>query len=143
MRHTVPLALLLYAIAALPAQAEATPPWRIVNYWSEWCAPCRKEVPVLNALSRQLASLGVSVVGVNFDDDPHSVTLEKAQRLGIEFPTLTAEEAAALSLRYPDAMPTTFILNPRNEVVARLVGLQTHDSIMVSLDRLRALDSPQ
>ena len=143
MRRNVSLALLLYAIAALPAQAEAVAPWRIVNYWSEWCAPCRKEVPVLNALSRQLASLGVSVVGVNFDDDPHAVTLEKAQRLGIEFPTLTAEEAAALSLRSPDAMPTTFILNPRNEVVARLVGLQTHDSIMVSLDRLRALDSPQ
>ena len=24
--------------------------WLIVNYWAEWCAPCRTEIPELNEL---------------------------------------------------------------------------------------------
>ena len=44
--------------------------WLIVNYWSEWCAPCRVEIPVLNALNETLSSTNVTIVGVNFDEDP-------------------------------------------------------------------------
>ena len=29
--------------------------WHIVNYWSEWCAPCRIEIPMFNSLSEELA----------------------------------------------------------------------------------------
>ena len=42
--------------------------WRIVNYWSEWCAPCRVEIPIFNELSVRLAKSNVMVVGVNFED---------------------------------------------------------------------------
>ena len=28
--------------------------WVIVNYWAEWCAPCRKEIPELNELTPSL-----------------------------------------------------------------------------------------
>ena len=41
--------------------------WLIVNYWSEWCAPCRVEIPVLNALNETLSPTNVTIVGVNFD----------------------------------------------------------------------------
>ena len=25
--------------------------WLVINYWAEWCGPCRTEIPELNALS--------------------------------------------------------------------------------------------
>ena len=111
--------------------------WRIVNYWSEWCAPCRIEIPMFNELSEQLSSSNVRIVGVNFDEDPREVTLDIADELGIEFPTLTLEQVEELDLRPPDIMPTTYILSPTNEVAAKLIGMQSKADILGQLMQLR------
>lgn len=120
-----------------------TPGWRVVNYWSEWCGPCRKEIPMLNALSQELASDNVRIVGVNFDDDSRQVTLKIAEALGIEFPTLTKEEVDELSLRAPDVMPTTYILTPDNKVVAKLIGLQSREQMVAQLSRFQLLQNAE
>lgn len=31
--------------------------WLVVNYWAEWCAPCREELPELNALDKEKGNL--------------------------------------------------------------------------------------
>ena len=110
--------------------------WRIVNYWSEWCAPCRIEIPMFNELSEQLSSSNLRIVGVNFDEDPREVTLDIADELGIEFPTLTLEQVEELDLRPPDIMPTTYILSPTNEVAAKLIGMQSKADILGQLMQL-------
>jgi thiol-disulfide isomerase/thioredoxin len=40
--------------------------WIVLNYWAEWCKPCREEIPELNQLSRELADR-VAVLGINYD----------------------------------------------------------------------------
>ena len=40
--------------------------WLLINYWAEWCGPCRTEIPELNALSE--TEQGLAVLGVNFDE---------------------------------------------------------------------------
>lgn len=135
------LKLFQLALAALlPLGVSAAEPdesgWQIVNYWSEWCAPCRVEIPMFNSLSEELSKSKIRVVGINFDDDPREVTLEIAEELGIEFPVLTTEEVAALSLRPPDVMPTTYILTPTNEVAAKLIGMQSREDILEQLSNL-------
>lgn len=110
--------------------------WRIVNYWSEWCAPCRIEIPMFNALFNDLKASNVSIVGINFDEDPRDITLDIAEELGVEFPTLTIEEVEELALRPPDVMPTTYLLSPTNEVVAKLIGMQSREDILNQLAAL-------
>ena len=107
--------------------------WRLVNYWSEWCAPCRIEIPMLNTLSEQLAAHGVAVVGVNFDEDPRELTLEIAVELEIKFPVLKNDEVSRLGLRPPDVLPTTYLLSPDGEQVAKLIGMQTDAKIRKQL----------
>ena len=43
--------------------------WVVLNYWAEWCAPCREEIPELNELRQQGSQRGVEirVLGVNYD----------------------------------------------------------------------------
>ena len=112
--------------------------WRIVNYWSEWCAPCRVEIPIFNELSVRLAKSNVMVVGVNFDEDPMELTLEIAGEMGIEFTVLSQEEVDLLALKLPDVLPTTYLLSPSNKVVAKLIGQQSEQDILDAL-RLHGL----
>jgi thiol-disulfide isomerase/thioredoxin len=110
--------------------------WRIVNYWSQWCVPCRREIPVLNALNEALSATNVTIVGVNFDEDPRERTLSIAEGMGIGFPTLTKEAVSKLQLRAPNVLPTTYILSPDNEVISKLIGEQTKESLQAQLASL-------
>jgi thiol-disulfide isomerase/thioredoxin len=107
--------------------------WRIVNYWSEWCAPCRVEIPMLNELSMRLVNSNVMILGVNFDEDPRDLTLEIAEDMGIEFTVLSQQEVDLLGLRPPDVLPTTYLLSPSNEVKAKLIGMQSEQDILEAL----------
>ena len=131
------LVLIFVAITTLsyPLTAAETDDgnWRIVNYWSEWCAPCRVEIPMFNELSVRLANSKVKIVGVNFDEDPRELTLEIAEEMGIEFTVLSQETVDLLGMKPPDVLPTTYLLSPSNEVMAKLIGMQSEQEILDAL----------
>jgi thiol-disulfide isomerase/thioredoxin len=41
----------------------------VLNFWASWCAPCRKELPALNALHAEIAPRGGRVVAVSVDEE--------------------------------------------------------------------------
>ncbi len=100
----------------------------VVNYWAVWCAPCRHEVPELNQLASQDAAT-VTVVGVNYDRVQGAQLSEQVAQLGIEFPTLLADPAAALGHTASGVLPETLIVAPSGELVDVLVGPQTLKSL--------------
>ncbi|MCF5630812.1 redoxin domain-containing protein, partial [Pseudomonas syringae] len=65
--------------------------WLVVNYWAEWCGPCRTEVPEFNALSEQLKDKKVTVLGVNFDNLQGDELKNAANALGIKFTVLAQD----------------------------------------------------
>jgi thiol-disulfide isomerase/thioredoxin len=62
----------------------------IVNFWATWCAPCRREIPLLRELQKQHGEEGFQVVGVavDFRDD----VIKYAQEIGIDYPVLIGEQ---------------------------------------------------
>ena len=45
----------------------------VVNFWATWCKPCRKELPRLDKLDRELAKSGGRVLAVSVDLDAENV----------------------------------------------------------------------
>jgi thioredoxin 1 len=75
----------------------------IVDFWAEWCGPCRAVSPVLDQIADERAD-ELRVVKVNIDEEP-----ELAQRYGImSIPTIVlfkeGEPAAAAIGAQPKQM---------------------------------------
>ena len=62
----------------------------IVNFWATWCAPCRREIPLLRELQKQHGGEGFQVVGVAVDIREDVV--KYAKDMGIDYPILTGEQ---------------------------------------------------
>ncbi|MEM7000005.1 MAG: TlpA disulfide reductase family protein [Pseudomonadota bacterium] len=109
--------------------------WLVINYWAEWCGPCRHEIPELNELHEDRVSHGVVVLGVNWDRVAGAKLAEVIQRMEIGFPTLRDDPAVQYGFDQPMQLPATVIISPERTVERILVGPQTAKSILASIPR--------
>ena len=70
--------------------------WRgkalVVNFWATWCAPCRREIPLLQKIARERAADGFEVIGIAVDF--RDKVLAYADEMGIDYPLLIGEQDA-------------------------------------------------
>ncbi len=111
--------------------------WLVVNYWAEWCGPCRTEVPQLNSLAEQLQGQGVAVLGVNFDNLQGADLKQAADKLGIRFTVLATDPASRFDLPQSEGLPVTYIIDIKGKVRDQLIGEQTAAGIQARLKVLR------
>ena len=102
--------------------------FQIVNYWAIWCAPCKHEIPELQALHDHYEN--VSVFGVNFDQPELDVMSEQAKLMNIGFPTYRRDPSSDFGIKTPEVLPTTLVFSPNREMLATLVGPQTKESLL-------------
>lgn len=112
--------------------------WLVINYWAEWCGPCRKEVPELNRLAEELATRPVLVLGVNFDALQGDELRRVAELLGIRYTNLASDPAARLGLAPSPVLPVTWLVDPQGQVRERLAGEQTAAGVKAKLAALGA-----
>lgn len=95
-----------------------------INYWAEWCAPCREEIPELNAFAAAHPQR-VLVLSVNFDAVTGDALRDQLAALDIRFPTLLVDPRPALGVPPPQGLPETLVLDDRGELVEIRRGPQT------------------
>ena len=110
------------ATEAVHSLAEYKGQWVLLNFWATWCAPCRAEMPTLQALDSAMgddfsvvtvATGRNSVEGIDkFFGEVGITTLPKLRDPKSEL----ARNMGVLGL------PLTVILNPEGQEVARLIG---------------------
>lgn len=114
--------------------------WKVVNYWAQWCAPCRTEIPELNALAEQLKGHPVEVFGVDFDGTQGALLSKSSEELGIKFTVLAQDPAPFFALPRSQALPATYIIDDKGKLREQLLGEQTAAGLMQKLKDLQALN---
>lgn len=113
--------------------------WLVINYWAEWCGPCRKEVPELNRLADELQARPVRVLGVNFDALQGEELGQAVAALGIRYTNLAHDPGPRLGLAPSQVLPVTWLVDPQGRVREQLNGEQTAQGLKA---RLAALGAP-
>jgi len=108
--------------------------WLVINYWAEWCAPCRHEIPELNELHANRVESGVVVLGVNYDGLSQPKLGEVMQRMDVKFPVLKRDPQVKYGYARAEHLPMTVLINPEREVHDILIGPQTAASILAAIN---------
>ena len=83
----------------------------VINVWGSWCAPCRSQMPALNAASAQFAPAGVQFLGVDIRD-----TTTGAEAAGIPYPSIFDPDRKALLGLPTGSIPLTIVLDKQHRV---------------------------
>lgn len=107
----------------------------LLNFWASWCQPCVDEAPSLNALQREIAPMGGTVLGVSVDDDP-SAYHQFLKTYNIDYPTYRDPDKK-IPLSYGTTMyPETYVIGRDGRINSKIVGPQnwTSPAMMAYLD---------
>jgi thiol-disulfide isomerase/thioredoxin len=127
-RPVVPARLPDFALNDLAGTSVPISTWSgkslVINFWATWCAPCRREIPLLQSLAADWADKGLTVIGIAVDY-PDKVR-QFADEFKIAYPLLIGEQdaldvASRFGMDSP-GFPFTVFTDRRGEVVALFVG---------------------
>ena len=130
MKYLIPIVFAAVGLQSCTQPVDELPGagrWRVINYWAIWCAPCREEIPELNALDDRTELM---VFAVNYDGQNGEALQAQAAEMGITFTLLEQDPGATLGVERPRVLPTTLLINPQGAVTDTLVGPQTLESLL-------------
>jgi thiol-disulfide isomerase/thioredoxin len=107
--------------------------WRgkvvLVNLWATWCAPCRKEMPALDRLQKELGSPKFEVVAISVDRTGLAGARKFLDETKVENLALYADPTTRLSSQLKAVgLPITVLLDTEGREIGRLVGPAEWDS---------------
>ncbi|MDH3747732.1 MAG: TlpA family protein disulfide reductase [Gammaproteobacteria bacterium] len=97
---------------------------RLLNFWATWCAPCRREIPLLKEFQEEQGDDGILVMGIAVDFAEDVAVYAKAAEFN--YPILIGQEDAMAVAESSGldfiAMPFTMIVSKDGEFLNAYLG---------------------
>jgi len=95
----------------------------IINFWTTWCAPCKKEMPSLDSLYQDINFKNLQVFAVNMEQPNRPKTKKFFSELNIKKLEIFFDRNLNFVKKFKlRGVPTTVLINKKGEEFARIVG---------------------
>ncbi len=116
---------------------------QVINFWATWCAPCRREIPMLNKLATDGAHPQIALIGIAIDFREDVLTYLKATP--IDYTVLIGEEdgldAARAFGMESLGLPFTAFVDQQGRIVTMHLGELHRPQADLILSIVAALDA--
>ena len=116
---------------------------RLVNFWATWCAPCRREIPLLKQLQQDKFEQRLQVIGVAVDYMEDVVAYAEEARFN--YPVLVGQEKAMAAAESSGVefigLPFTMVITSDGTLVVTHMGEIKQEHVERIASVMRDLES--
>lgn len=107
----------------------------LINFWATWCAPCKAEIPDIQAAYDRYRDEGFVVLGVSVEE-PREVVKPFVDALGVTYPVLLDEKGQVMKTYRALGLPMSTIVDPEGVIQVRHIGYMTAAQLDSYLEQL-------
>jgi thiol-disulfide isomerase/thioredoxin len=122
----------------------------LVNFWATWCGPCKIETPWLVQLRDKYAAQGFEILGIDAEGDDlkpsdtagwaknKAEVAQFIQEFKMPYPVLINGDSISEPYGGVDALPTSFFIDRKGNVVAAQMGLSSESVLEANIKKALA-----
>ena len=93
----------------------------LLNFWATWCIPCREEIPVLNAMQRDLQVRGLKIIGASLTDTAEGIDTYQKEVRKFEYEVVVGGSDAEAKFG-GTPLPTTYLIDREGRIRQKIIG---------------------
>jgi thiol-disulfide isomerase/thioredoxin len=117
----------------------------ILTFWASWCAPCKRELPILENAQRLVGKEKLVVFAVSYRDTEAALAAIKKPASNWQINIMKDRNAHVASLYSVSKIPHLFMIGRDGKIVANHLGYgdRTPDELVADINRALAVAVPE
>jgi thiol-disulfide isomerase/thioredoxin len=87
----------------------------LLDFWASWCGPCKTSFPAMEALSKEYASQGLTIIAISVDEK-HANMQEFLKSAKVSFTVVRDSRHKLVTTANIATMPTSFLIDRAGKI---------------------------